>query len=105
MKTKETMDQEKWRIRTEEAMASMERMRQHPVSYEELVLNQYRNDKQAGRKNDFLLKSKKAREILAQWIDGNDNVSHEGRTLPGDAATEELQQTMAWKALVLAFRI
>lgn len=82
------MDQEKWRIRTEEAMASMERMRQHPVSYEELVLNQYRNDKKAGRKNDFLLKSKKAREILAQWIDGNDNVSHEGRTLPGDAELE-----------------
>lgn len=69
-------------------MASMERMRQQPHSYEELVLNQYRNDKKAGRKNDFLLKSKKAREILAQWIDGNDNVSHEGRTLPGDAELE-----------------
>lgn len=74
------MDQEKWRIRTEEAMASMERMRQQPHSYEELVLNQHRNDKKAGRKNDFLLKSKKAREILATL---------EGRTLPGDAEREQ----------------
>ena len=61
--------------------------------------------RESGSKERLLAELEKSARASGQWIDGNDNVSHEGRTLPGDAATEELQQTMAWKALVLAFRI
>lgn len=59
------MDQEKWRIQTEEAMASMERMRQQSFSCKDLILNQIRNDEKAGRKNDFLRNSKRVQELLA----------------------------------------
>ena len=58
------MNKQAWEARTKRAMAAAEKMRQHPMSYEESVLQQHRLDLAAGRKNDFLLSSKKAREIL-----------------------------------------
>ena len=60
----QTMNKEKWEARTKRAMATLEKERQHPMSYEESVLQQMKLDQAAGRKNDFLLSSKKAREIL-----------------------------------------
>ena len=59
------MNEQKWKAMNAAAMASMERMRQQSHSSKDLILNQIRNDKAAGRKNDFLMNSKRVQELLA----------------------------------------